>query len=170
MLNFRSHHLKLNTRTNPLVWTLKSLFLAGRWNLIPIYADKLRRLIRSKFSAQAELKVWDSGKITNDSSVAIQYEGEALKAATKYDWQVSVWNQQEKIALAKSWFETGLLNPDPKLSAWDGADWIGGSDNDLVFYPHYLSVFKFSYEVQLDRKTKSLQAAFIFGANGWETA
>lgn len=110
-------------------------------------------------------KVWDSKKIESPSSVAIAYAGTVLKPVTEYVWKVSVWNQDGKTATAQSWFETGLMNPDPKLTAWDNADWIGGGNNDLVFYPHYLTVFKLSYDVQLDRKSKSVKAGFVFGAN-----
>jgi alpha-L-rhamnosidase len=111
------------------------------------------------------LKVWDSKKVQSGISVGITYNGEALQPVTRYTWSVTVWNQEGKQTNSKSWFETGLMNPDPKLSAWDGAGWIGGSENDLVFYSHYLSVYKLKYGLQLDKNSKSTKAAFIFGAN-----
>lgn len=109
--------------------------------------------------------VWNSDKVTNGSSIGITYQGAPLKATTRYTWTLTVWDQSGKKANAQSWFETGLMNPDPKLSAWSGADWIGGASNDLVFYSHYLTVFKLNYDVQLDQKSKSVRAGFIFGAN-----
>lgn len=114
---------------------------------------------------QSDNVVWDSQKINNSSSLSIFYEGKKLEPTTRYKWKVNVWNQSNKLVTAQSWFETGLMNPDPKLSAWDGAQWIGGSGDDLLFYSQYLSVFKFKYNVQLDEKSKSVKAAFIFGAN-----
>lgn len=109
--------------------------------------------------------VWNSKKVESGISVGISYNGEALKATTRYTWKVSVWDQNNKEITAKSWFETGLMNPDPKLSAWNGANWIGGTDKDMVLYSHYLTVFQFGYEIQLDQKTKSNKASFVFGAN-----
>ena len=53
----------------------------------------------------------------------------------------------------------------PKQEAWGNAKWIGGGDEDLVFYPHALSVFKLSYAIQLDEASNSTKASFIFGAN-----
>lgn len=109
--------------------------------------------------------VWDTDKVTEDSSIDITYEGEPLKAATQYHWTVTVWDQTGSTSSASSWFETGLMNPDPNLSAWDNAQWIGGTSDDIVLYSQYLSVFKMQYSVQLDRASSSTRASFIFGAN-----
>ena len=38
--------------------------------------------------------VWDSGKVTSDRSICIEYDGQSLSAMTKYSWQVSVWDEQ----------------------------------------------------------------------------
>jgi alpha-L-rhamnosidase len=109
--------------------------------------------------------VWDSKKVASGTSIGIPYNGEALKANTKYTWKVRVWNQNDKEMAAESWFETGLMNSDPKLSAWNGANWIGGTDKDMVLYSHYLGVYKLKYDIQLDQKSKSVKAGFLFGAN-----
>ncbi|MHA8108711.1 family 78 glycoside hydrolase catalytic domain [Aquirufa sp. A-Brett2-W8] len=102
--------------------------------------------------------VWDSKKQNTDISVGIQYNGEALQAKTAYRWTLEVWDSAKKKSTQVANFETGLLNP--SLEAWKGADWIGS--NDLNFYTHYLSVYKFQYGVQIDKGTK---ASFVFGAN-----
>lgn len=107
--------------------------------------------------------VWDTGQVDREVSVHIVYGGEALQPTTRYEWEVTVWDQGGETATAASWFETGLLNPDPNLSGWDGATWIGGGDDDLVFYPHYLSVFKLRYTLQLG--SGSTRARFVYGAN-----
>ncbi|REH00425.1 alpha-L-rhamnosidase [Flavobacterium aquicola] len=108
---------------------------------------------------------WNSNKTESSISVGIPYKGEDLKAATRYNWNVTVWNQDGKESSFSSWFETGLMNPDPELSGWNGAKWIGCTDKDMVLYSHYLTVFQFSYDIQLDQKSKSDKASFIFGAN-----
>src|SRR5690349_14365884 len=69
---------------------------------------------------------WDSKKVTSSLSLNIPYNGESLKPTTRYTWKVTVWDQQNKPASASSWFETGLMDSDPGLRAWDGATWIGG--------------------------------------------
>jgi len=109
--------------------------------------------------------MWDSKRITDGKSLNIQYAGTPLLPATKYYWTVSVWDQSGKTVKESSWFETGLMNPDPKLPAWDGAMWIGGNDDDLVLYSPYLSVFKFSFSLKLDKESNTTRAGFVFGAN-----
>jgi alpha-L-rhamnosidase len=109
--------------------------------------------------------VWDTKKVKDDMSIGVVYCGKPLLAATKYTWMVTVWDQTGAASEASSWFETGLMNPDADLSAWDGAMWIGGGDEDLVLQSHYLSVFKVKYAVQLDSLSKSTRASFVLGAN-----
>lgn len=109
--------------------------------------------------------VWDSKKIVSGTSVGISYNGQALRATTRYTWELSVWNQNNKKKTAKSWFETGLMNSDSKLSAWNSANWIGGTNEDMVLYSHYLGVYQLKYDIQLDQKSKSVKAGFVFGAN-----
>jgi hypothetical protein len=69
--------------------------------------------------------VWDSGKVASDEQADIVYGGPDLAAATRYVWQVRVWDGADQ---ASDWsepasFEAGLLS----TGDWDGADWIGKS-------------------------------------------
>jgi alpha-L-rhamnosidase len=107
--------------------------------------------------------VWDSKKVSSGQSVHIQYQGTALQPATRYNWTVTVWDQDGKTAKETSWFETGLMNPDSALSAWEGATWIGGSSDDLVLYSPYLAIFDLKYKLAIE--TGSTRASFIYGAN-----
>jgi alpha-L-rhamnosidase len=109
--------------------------------------------------------VWDTKKVKSDVSIGIRYAGEKLNATTRYNWTVTVWDQNDKTSTATSWFETGLMNPDSKLSGWDGATWIGGGNDDLVLHSQYLNVYKVNYSLQLEEATKSSKASFILGAN-----
>jgi len=106
---------------------------------------------------------WDSGKVAGSVSLAVPYAGVALQPTTRYAWSVTVWDEDASQSTASSWFETGLLNPDPDLSAWDGATWIGGGDEDLVLYSPYLSIFDLEYTLQIDEG--STRAGIVFGAN-----
>jgi alpha-L-rhamnosidase len=102
--------------------------------------------------------VWDSKKVRSDISLGISYAGKALEARTAYSWTVRVWDQKNQVSSAKSSFETGLLK-----ESWNDANWIGS--NDLPLFSHYLSVYKFQYQVQLDEASHSKKASFVFGAN-----
>ncbi len=112
---------------------------------------------------ESDQVVWATDKVESGLSLSIPYAGKSLEATTRYTWTVTVWTNTGEKASASSWFETGLMNPDPNLSAWDGATWIGGGDEDMVLHSHYLSVFKVEYTLQLD--SSSTKAAFVLGAN-----
>lgn len=106
---------------------------------------------------------WDSKKVTSAFSLNIPYSGNPLQPTTRYTWKVRVWDQKGGQATSSSWFETGLMNPDPNLSAWDGATWIGGGNEDLGFYSQYMSIYKLNYtQTILEGSSK---ASFIIGAN-----
>jgi len=107
--------------------------------------------------------VWDTKKVSSSKSVGIEYAGSALKAATRYNWIVTVWDQKGASSSGSSWFETGLMNSDPALSAWNGATWIGGSNDDLVLYSSYLAIFDLKYKLTIEKG--STRASFIYGAN-----
>lgn len=108
-------------------------------------------------------EVWNSGKVTGDVSLGLEYQGLALLPTTKYTWDLTVWDREGKTVKSSSWFETGLMNP--SIAAWSGAKWIGGGDEDLVFYSHYFSVYKLQYSLQLDEASKTQKASFVYGAN-----
>jgi alpha-L-rhamnosidase len=105
--------------------------------------------------------VWDSERVNEGNALAIEYAGSPLKPCTRYSWTVTVWDQDGQEYPASSWFETGLMNPDQ--SAWSGAQWIGGGDEDLVFFSPYLSVFRLRYGVRIAEG--STRASFVYGAN-----
>lgn len=109
--------------------------------------------------------VWDTKQIASGTALAIPYEGKPLAATTRYNWTVNVLTNIGQYFSQSSWFETGLMNSDPNLSAWDGATWIGGDDEDMILHSHYFSVFKVQYQLQLDQDSKSTKAAFLFGGN-----
>ncbi|MDN3656050.1 family 78 glycoside hydrolase catalytic domain [Ferruginibacter paludis] len=105
--------------------------------------------------------VWNSKKIADGTALGIVYAGVPLKAATRYNWAVTAWDQKGKATKAASWFETGLMNP--ALSAWDGASWIGGSNEDLVLYSKYLPLFNLKYTLAIAQG--SSKASIVLGAN-----
>ena len=118
--------------------------------------------------------VWNSGKVKSDLSLGISYDGEALRPATRYQWNLKVWNQKNEELNDSSFFETALvMAPDynhsiyspEAMQAWQGAKWIGRAKDAVMFYAPYFPIFRLCYDVQLDKKSKSTAASFVFGAN-----
>lgn len=106
---------------------------------------------------------WDTDRVESDDALAIIYQGIDLKPRTRYHWTVEVWDADGDNQKMTSWFETGLMHSEE--SAWMGAQWIGGGNEDMVLESHYLSVFKVQYDLQLDEHSATTKAAFVFGAN-----
>lgn len=125
-------------------------------------SQKARQII---VTDEAGVQVWDSERITDDKSLNIEYAGLPLKATTRYQWTVHVWDAKHRKASAASWFETGLMSNDRTYQGWNGAKWIGAGDKDRTFYSHYLPVFKLNFSLQLDEASKTTRSGFIYGAN-----
>jgi len=125
-----------------------------------------RGIIQSAYQITVEdpagSTVWDSGRVSDGRSVDIAYAGVGLKPATRYDWLVTAW-QGKAESSARSWFETGLMNPDGRLSGWEGATWIGGTDADRVLYAQYLPIFDLNYTLTI--APGSHRAAMVLAAN-----
>ncbi|MHA4896301.1 family 78 glycoside hydrolase catalytic domain [Pedobacter sp. PWIIR3] len=162
---FEVKELKTDYQSTPLGMDVTKPVFSWQMSAAPHLRSQIQTGYQISVTDEGGRLVWDSKKISSNASIGIRYNGLALNPATRYTWKLKVWNQNGKLAMANSWFETGLMNADPKLSAWSGANWIGGGDEDLVFYAHYFTVFKFNYGIQLDQSSGAVKAAFVFGAN-----
>ena len=161
--NFSLQKLQVNYQTQPLGTDLGTPQFSWQMKALSSIKGLAQVAYQIKVVDEKNQEVWQSTKVSSDVSHAIQYQGKPLQARTRYTWFLTVWDNKGKSSTANSWFETGLMNP--KQEAWGNAKWIGGGDEDLVFYPHALSVFKLSYAIQLDEASNSSKASFIFGAN-----
>ncbi len=120
-VEYRENPLGIDAETPVFAWQMRSEERGQSQSAYQIRVSEQPDVL------QTEDLVWDSGKVTSDRSVAIPYEGEALKPETRYYWDVAVWDAEEKIAVSteENWFETGLMG-----SGWDGARWIGAVSSD----------------------------------------
>lgn len=154
-------NLKTEYTVTPLgIDVLKPRF---SWQMEAKSAGAAQKAYQITVTDEAGNTVWNSGKITDDRSLNIRYQGRPLTARTRYNWTLKVWDLQNQMHTATSWFETGLMNS--VVGAWNGARWIGGGDEDLVLYAQYLPVFKLNFTMQLDSTTKSTRGGLLYGAN-----
>ncbi|MBK8500860.1 MAG: family 78 glycoside hydrolase catalytic domain [Saprospiraceae bacterium] len=158
-------HLRVNYQEKPLGLDAENLCFSWQMDVSDDSRGKYQTAYQIVVTDESKVKVWDSGKVITDISLGIKYEGKNLQPTTRYDWQLTVWNQTAKRLTNTSWFETGLKPSDNNLSSWSNATWIGAGEEDLVLYSHYLPVFKIDYQMQLDSLSNSTKAAFVFGAN-----
>ena len=132
-------------------------------------ADGRRGLVQEAYrivvSDEQDNRVWDSGKVGSGLALGIAYQGKPLNPGTRYAWNLTVWDREGQPYTGSSWFETGLMDPNPNAAAWGGAQWIGTTQEDLPLCAQYLSMFRLQYGLALDQVSGSTRAAFVFGAN-----
>lgn len=121
--------LGIDTRTPSFSWHMTAERIGARQTAYRIEASD-----KSDFSAI----VWDSGKIMSSQSVGIIYDGEPLKARTRYYWRVTIWDEHgDKQEIGVSWFETGLFGKSFFLqnhAQWIGSPYPSTNTDDLNTY------------------------------------
>lgn len=101
---------------------------------------------------------WDSGRVKDGRSTAINYLGQPLCPLTAYQWTLDVWDSKGKRHTAHSSFHTGLMNS--ALDAWAGACWVGSTAPRLSAP----SDFSFCIDTRF-RIERGHQASLLLGAN-----
>jgi alpha-L-rhamnosidase len=80
--------------------------------------------------SSSEGEVWNTGKITSNQSQLISYEGKPLKSGVRFEFTVTVWDENDRqSSTLTSYFETV---PDPKEL---NAKWIGAIRREDAFLP-----------------------------------
>jgi len=115
--------------------------------------------------------LWTSGRVESSQSMNVRYTGPALKASTRYYWDVVVWGADGKQYQGgkQTWFETGLMNQDAWTAQWIGyetteetavrkapAKWIVSPDAQSVLAEKELpSRFEYRASIHLDKPVNS---------------
>ncbi|MDR2473655.1 MAG: glycoside hydrolase family 78 protein [Tannerella sp.] len=149
--------LKVQNMTEPL--TVEDAHPLFSWQMQSNVVGWKQQAYRIVVVRQSDNRiVWDSQKTTSRASNNIKYMGLSLQPEMAYRWQLTVWDDDGKDYSASSHFETGLMNP--KISAWNGARWIGSKQlNSDAASNNY-------FEIKTDfRILKGDKASIILGAN-----
>ncbi|WP_276359814.1 alpha-L-rhamnosidase [Daejeonella sp. H1SJ63] len=90
--------------------------------------------------------VWNSGKVSSDQSVFVEYAGKTLEAGKKYTWQVKVYDQNGKAGAwsEAAFFRMGMISKEN----WK-AQWItpGYEEDSLRASPLFRKQFKSSKKI-----------------------
>jgi alpha-L-rhamnosidase len=105
------------------------------WKLVADKRNLMQTAYRINVSTNANFgsHVWDSGKISSDSSVFITYNGKPLLSGKKYYWRVKVWDNAGK---ASAWspvayWQTALFD----TVAWKAKWIVPGYNEDTTTRP-----------------------------------
>jgi alpha-L-rhamnosidase len=93
--------------------------------------------------------MWNTQKVSSDTSINISYSGKVLKSNQSYYWKVRLWDENGKLT---SWseinfFHTGLFNQ----TDW-GGEWIGAKDTTISS-----PLLREKFEI-----TKNIKNAYVF--------
>ena len=140
----------------------------GNDNITPKFSWNMQSDIRGQYqtayriavsSSLKNLKnnnfdIWDSGKIYSSKSLNIPFEGKTLTAATRYYWQVTVWDKYNNSVTSNetNFFETGLME-----SGWSNAEFIGKQPSG--------GFMNTAFEIEMDVTIHSGCASIGFGGN-----
>ena len=125
MTSLSVHTLRCEYRTNPIGIDVEKPRLF--WKL----ESRLQDVFQTDYRITAALSeegleseapdLWDSGKVSSDQSVQVEYGGPKLAPRQRVWWRVEVWDSHGKRALSRpAYFEIGLMN----TAEWQ-AEWIG---------------------------------------------
>ena len=103
-------------------------------------------------------ELWNTGKVESAQSVDISYQGVALQAEKGYGVKLIVWDKEGRQYESSTRFETGIMNP--RISAWNGADWVGLKQ--LKLDAASMPLFEIESDFTL---VKGNVASFILGAD-----
>ncbi|WP_241462370.1 alpha-L-rhamnosidase [Sphingobacterium deserti] len=145
--------------THPrLMWMLKDERQGALQTAYQIFVDTDSLALVDQGGAAA----WNSGKQLN-SNTLITYAGKPLAPATRYYWQVIVWDKDGKPSKsAVASFEMGLI----KAGNWRGS-WISdGHDVHRREAPYFRKEFQVSKKVKYARAYVAAAGLFELSMNG----
>jgi alpha-L-rhamnosidase len=106
-----------------LSWTILSSIRNQKQTAYEVVvSDNIKDIKRMKGN------IWQTGKVSSSESVHVAYDGNPLKAFTRYYWRVKVYGKNGSSDWTEfQWFETAML----KASDWQGK-WIGDGSQQFA--------------------------------------
>jgi alpha-L-rhamnosidase len=105
--------------------------------------------------------VWNTGKVNEDTSIHIRYEGEPLKAVTRYNVSVDVWDNQGDAGHIEGEFETGLFGGNNFK-----ANWITHTLEETEACPVFVKEFEITKTIEKARLYASSLGIYELELNG----
>lgn len=99
--------------------------------------------------------LWNSGKISSDSTIDVQYRGTPLQSRSDCYWKVRVWlnNKKDSVWSEPAHWSVGLLHPADWSAKWTGLDTFFVNDSPHAVHTR-LSARYFRKNFSADKKIK----------------
>ncbi|MCW3804475.1 alpha-L-rhamnosidase [Plebeiibacterium marinum] len=90
------------------------------WKIVSDEENVMQKAYEIKVVDNTGGILWNSGKVTSDQSVNVEYQGKALKSMQKVEWQVRIWDQKGKVSKwsDRATWEMGILDEDTWTANW----------------------------------------------------
>jgi alpha-L-rhamnosidase len=105
---------------------------------------------------------WDSGRVGSDKSASVEYAGKALGPATRFWWEVRVWDQTGKASpySAPAFFDTGL-----QQNEWTGRYLWDGTTN-VNNFAYFRKTFVVTNQPHLAKAYVTAHNDYLLSVNG----
>ena len=157
-------NLKVESAVNPIgidvllprfSWQIKSQHKGAAQTAYQIIVASSLESVQNN---QADL--WDSGKISSEETLLVQYAGKQLVSKQQCYWKVRVWDEggvESEWSTMSSW-SMGLLNADDWKAQWIGLEKAMGTD-DITSVFTRLSARMLRKEVSIKKEVKHAVAS-----------
>ncbi len=115
--------------------------------------------------SQENKLVWNSGKVSSDQSVNVEFKGVQLDSKTRYYWQVRIWDNKGKATSWSdpAWLETALFDSTLWKADWIGAPGKVAEDHRPVYFRKEFTCEKKVASARLYISSLGLYEAFVNG-------
>ncbi len=88
------------------------------WILVSDQMNVMQKSWRIRVTDETGHLCWDSNVRESDQNTFVNYEGEPLQSASRYQWQLDVNDNYENAAMGTGSFETAILHDDEWKAVW----------------------------------------------------
>ncbi|CAG5017646.1 Alpha-L-rhamnosidase [Dyadobacter sp. CECT 9275] len=159
---YMENPLGIDIRKPRLSWTLESVLRNQRQTAYEVLVSDNQKDI-----AGLKGNVWQTGKVSSDQNLHVEYNGKALSAFKRYYWRVRSYdtNGQPSEWSKIAWFETAMLQPEDWTAQWIG-DGSKQFEKDEDFYKNDpMPLFRKSFDT---RKKLTAARLYIAGVGYYE--
>lgn len=156
MLSLRD--FRIEYRENPIGIDVASPRFS--WKLVSEEKNTMQKSYRITVKNEDDI-VWDSGEVTEETSVCVRYAGQSLEPMTRYEVTVTVADNHGNLTYAEGHFETGLLSYENMK-----ANWIThGFEDELESCAVFNKKFQLNGKVKKARLYASALGVYEFTVN-----